>query len=136
MATTIAQLLILAAACFLISLGAFALLAPARVRAFLLGFAGSPGLHFLELGLRALLAWALLQQAGALPWPRVFALAGWVLLLTTAVMAVLPWRWHRRFAQQAVPRALRFLPLLALAALGMGGFLLFSLATGSVQPGG
>ena len=36
---------------YLIALAAVALLAPSRARRFLLGFAGSPGAHYLELAL-------------------------------------------------------------------------------------
>ncbi len=46
----------------------------------------------------------------------------------TEVLATarVPWRWHRHFAQRAVPGVLRFLPWLGLASLALGGFVVFS----------
>jgi hypothetical protein len=53
-----------------------------------------------------------------------FALFGWTLLLTTAGLAVVPWHWHRAFAQRAVPHATRRLSLVAVGSLVLGGLVL------------
>jgi hypothetical protein len=47
------------------------------------------------------------------------------------VMALVPWRVHDRFAKAAVPKALRYLPLIGVASLALGGLLLWSLLTAS-----
>ena len=106
-----------------LGVGAFA--APARVRRFLLGFAGSPGAHYLEMGLRIVVGGAFVLAAASLRFPQVFAAVGWVVLLTTAVLLFVPWRLHRRFAAYAVPQALEYLPLLGVSSLAVAGFLLY-----------
>ena len=47
-----------------------------------------------------------------------------IILGTTAVLLLVPWRWHRRFASKAVPRALPYLRLIALASLVSGAAVL------------
>lgn len=50
---------------------------------------------------------------------RVFILLGWVLVASSVVLAVLPWRWHARFAQQSVPAATRWPALIGTASAAM-----------------
>ncbi|HEU0152719.1 MAG TPA: hypothetical protein VFQ84_05170 [Arenimonas sp.] len=117
---------IVLAATYLLALGTLALILPARVRTFLLAHASTPFLHGLELALRLLVGVALLARAPSLPWPPVFARAGWLLVLTTGVLALVPWRWHQRFASRTVPVALRALPLIGISAALMGAGLLYA----------
>jgi uncharacterized protein YjeT (DUF2065 family) len=56
----------------------------------------------------------------------VFRLFGWVLVITTAVLFAVPWRWHHRFALQTVPYAVRHLRLFGVASCVVGGFILTS----------
>ena len=63
--------------------------------------------------------------------PLALTAFGWLLIGTTAVMAVVPWRVHRRFAEAAVPKALRFLPLIGVTSVVLGGLLLWSIFTAS-----
>lgn len=117
-------------AAYLLALGVCALVVPARTRRFLLAFASTPWVHGLELALRLLAGAALLMRAPALPWPAVFTGLGWLLVATTLVLAVLPFRWHQQFARRTVPQALRFLPLLGLASALLGGGLLWAAFAG------
>lgn len=91
-AQALAALGVGAAALFLLALGCMALLAPARARAFLLGFVATPAKHVLELALRVLLGAAFVLQAPLTQWPAGFTSFGVVLLLSSAVLALLPWR--------------------------------------------
>lgn len=115
---------------YLVALGGCALLRPAWARAFLLGHAGTAGRHYLELALRLLVGVALLVLAPELPWPRVFTMAGRILVVTTLVLALVPWRRHQAFARRSVPQALRFLPLLGAVSLAVGAGLLHALFAG------
>lgn len=106
---------------------AFALLAwraPTRVGRFLLGFARSAPTHYLELAVRVTVGAAFVVTAPALRGAPLFRGFGWVLMLTSAGLACVPWASHRRFANWAVPRALAQLPLLGVAALGLGALVL------------
>lgn len=120
-----------AAGLFLLALGSVALLAPPHARRFLLAFASSPASHYLELTLRLLVGGAFVLSAPLVPFSGWFSLAGQVLLATTAVLLLLPWRWHHRFAQRAVPEALRFLPLIGVASAGLGVLVLWAVWRGS-----
>jgi len=122
---------IVLAALYLLALGAASLLAPARASRFLLGFASSQPIHFVELSLRLLVGVALVLHAPRMFFSSAFNLFGWVLLVTSACLLPVPWRWHHRFAQYAVPRVTRHIGLVGLASLVMGGFILAAVMRGS-----
>ncbi len=115
------------AGAFLVALGAAALLRPPLVKRFLLGFASSCAMHYLELGIRLLVGAAFISAAPSMVGTAIVFWAGWILLVTTGVMFFIPWRVHRAFAQRAVPQALAYLPLLGLASLIAGAFVLWAL---------
>jgi hypothetical protein len=115
---------------FLLGLGATALLAPAHARRFLLGFAGTPGKHCLELALRVAIGAAFVLAAPRLPMAGGFTGFGWVLIGTSLALAFVPWRWHNAFAQRNVPQALRFLPLLGVVSVGVGLGVLWAVGSG------
>jgi hypothetical protein len=118
-------------ALYLLALGAASLVAPARASRFLLGFASSLPTHFVELFLRLLVGAALVVYAPRMFLSSAFNLFGWVLLVTTACLLLVPWRWHHRFAQFAVPRVTRYIGLVGVASLVIGGFILAAVALGS-----
>lgn len=111
------MLIVIAAAIYLFLLGAVALMRPAAAARFLSAFAGSRRLHYLELAIRALVGGAFIIGAPRLAVPAAFELFGWLLIITSAVVLVMPWHWHRRFAQSVVPRANRHLTLIGVGAL-------------------
>lgn len=111
---------------FFLTLAGLALFVPARAKRFLLGFATSPTAHYLELLLRIVIGAACVGFATHAPTPWVFTGFGWVLLLTSVGLLLLPWRWHQRFAQRSVPQALAFLPWIGMVSVLMGGFVLWS----------
>lgn len=108
------------AALYLLVLGAAALRRPDLARRFLGGFAATQRVHFMELGLRLLTGTALIQYAPRMAGAPVMTGFGWILVGTSLALAVVPWRWHHRFASQAVPQAMRYLWLIGLASL-LGG---------------
>lgn len=131
MIVTLAALPVLVAALYFLTLGLVAFLAPARASGFLMGFATSAATHYLELVIRLVVGGAFIVRSPQMLFSEVFALFGWVLVLTTVGLLFVPWQWHRRFAQESVPRALRYLKLVAAASLALGGFVLVSLLAGS-----
>jgi hypothetical protein len=116
----LAMTLVLGAGAFLVGLALALVARPEPAGRFLLGFAGSAGAHFAEMGVRALAGWAFFRHAPGMAFPRVFSGFGWILLITTALLLLLPWRWHRSFARKAVPPALERSGLLALGAAAGG----------------
>ena len=108
------------AGAFLAVFGILALITPLRVGAFLLGFAATPLRHCVELAVRVAVGLGFVIASPQLPAGAVFLVAGAVLVGTTAVLAVLPFRLHQAFARRAVPAALPYLPLIGIASLLAG----------------
>jgi len=119
---------------YLIGLGALALLRRQQAGRFLLGFASSPATHVLEMGIRLAVGASCLIAAPRLLHPGAFQLLGWLLIATSAVLLLLPWRWHQGFAAQAVPRALRFVGLIGVASLLLGALLGLALLQAVLAP--
>ncbi|MBW8367931.1 MAG: hypothetical protein K0M70_08745, partial [Arenimonas sp.] len=124
MVNTLSQLGVMIAGLYLAGLGAVALARPDAASRFLLAFVGSGPLHYLELVVRIVLGLAFVQQAPGMMLPAVFSAFGWLLVMTSAALLLVPWQWHRRFAERTVPQALRFLPLIGVLSLLLGGLVL------------
>jgi hypothetical protein len=120
------------ATAFLFALGVASLLAPTQASRLLLGFASTRGLHFTELAFRSIAGAAFVLYAPQMYWSEIFRLAGWVLLVTTALLAVIPWRWHQRFAQRTVPPVTRYIALIGLASLALAGAIGWAIVRGDV----
>jgi hypothetical protein len=118
---------VLLAGLYFVALAAVAILLPSRAAVFLGGFAQTAPRHYLELLLRVIVGAAFVVQAPRMPFATVFAVFGWMLLLTTAGLAMLPWRWHRLFAEGAIPRMTRLLPIVGGVSLLLGLAILWAL---------
>ena len=127
---TFALAVVVLAGLYLLALGGASLFAPTRASRFLLGFASSAPVHFTELFLRFVAGAALVLHGPRMALSGAFNLFGWVLLVTTACLLLIPWRWHHRFAQRAVPLFTRYIALLGLVSLAMGGLILAAVALG------
>jgi len=119
-----AAVVVALAGAYFMGLAVLAWRAPSRVGRFLLGFARSASTHYAELAVRAVVGLAFVWTAPMLRGAPVFRAFGWVVLLTTAGLAMVPWETHRRFATWAVPRALAQLPLIGAAAFLVGTLVL------------
>lgn len=123
---------IAAAGLYLIALGISCFVRPDSTANFLLGHASSGVVHYLELAIRAIVGACLVHKAPALTHPPIFSLSGWVLIVTTAVLLLVPWRWHRQFTLRAVPHALRHIKLLGVSSIALGAVLAVSVVAASV----
>ncbi|HEU4812894.1 MAG TPA: hypothetical protein VFS99_01525 [Xanthomonadaceae bacterium] len=128
----LALVVVVMAGLYFIALATVSLCLPSRASRFLLGFADSGTKHYAELLLRCVVGAALVLHAPRMLFSSGFAMFGWLLLLTTAALLLVPWRWHERFAKQAVPRALEYLTLIGIASFGMGALILAAVMVGSV----
>ena len=122
---------VLLAGLYLVVLGLSSFITPTLAARFLLSHAGSAAAHYAELLVRLFAGGAFLLAAQNMQFPAVFAAVGWVLLITTAGLLLVPWQWHRRFAQQYVPQAVRHIKLLGAASLVFGSFVLWALLRGA-----
>ena len=126
-----AKTILVAVAAFFLLLGLISLVRPIHARRFLLGFAASAPKHYAELAARLVVGGAMLIVAPHTIHSAALTAFGWLLIVTTAAMAIVPWRVHRRFTEAAVPQALRFLPMIGVTSVVLGGLLLWSTFTAS-----
>ncbi|HCT56408.1 MAG TPA: hypothetical protein DGD08_04255 [Gemmatimonas aurantiaca] len=108
-------------ALYLLLLGGGALVRPETAKRFLGRLATTQRLHFTELGLRVVAGAAFVLSAPQMTWARSIAVFGWVLVGTSILLALIPWRYHQRFAAWAVPQAMQHVALVGVASL-VGGF--------------
>ena len=132
MLEVLALTLVVLTGIYFCALAVAALLVPAKASRFLLGFASSPRVHYIELSIRFLVGVALVIYAPRMSASGAFSLFGWVLLITTAGLFLLPWRWHHWFAQQAVPRAIPYIKVIGICSLALGGFILVAVIRGNI----
>ena len=99
---------------------AVAIFRPAKARGWIARFATSHGINIAEQAWRGLAGAALVVRAPEALWPEAFRIAGWVLIASSAVLLIVPLRWH---AGYAVWWSLN-LPLAAVRIAGVAGFAL------------
>ena len=126
MGDLLAAIPVVGAGIYLLALGAAAFLRPDRVTTYLGRHASTLRAHLLELALRIGVGGGFVVVAPGTRLPIAFRVLGWVLIATSGVLLMVPWQWHRRFAQWSVPQATARLPLLGAAALAGGAFLLWA----------
>ena len=124
-------IVVVTAGIFLLMLGVLALLVPDQFGKFLLAFAQTSRLHFAELALRLVVGVSFLVCWPFMQWGGVFRVVGWVLIITTLIMVLVPWQKHREFACWAVPKALSYTSAVGVCSLVMGSFVVLALITGS-----
>lgn len=109
----------------LIGLAAVAVIKPRRVERFLEAFASSARTHYTEQVVRLVVGTALVVYAPAMWYPRWFQFLGWLIVATSAGLLLVPWQWHHWFGKWAIPLAIRYLKLYAVAAFLLGALILY-----------
>jgi len=130
MIEVLALTVVVLAGLYFIALAAASLFLPARASRFLIGLATSAIKHYAEMFSRLVVGAALIVLAPGMPLSSAFSLFGWLLLVTTAGLLLVPWQWHHRFAQHVVPMATRHIRLVGLASLVLGGLILVAVMRG------
>lgn len=131
MIEALALFIVILSGVYLVALAVVSLLSPGLAIRFLLSFAGTPFAHYLELSLRFVIGGSLVVSAPKMIASGIVGLFGWVMLITTIGLSFLPWRWHQRFAQQAVPRATRYITFIGLCSFTLGMSVLAAVILGS-----
>jgi hypothetical protein len=123
--------IVIAAGSFLLALGLACLFRPGLATAFLMGFASTPAKHWAELVVRLVVGAAFVGAAPGMALATPFAAFGWLLVLTTVALALVPWQLHRAFAARAVPLATAHPVALGMASSLAGAAVLAAAATGA-----
>lgn len=130
MINVIASVVVVLSAIYLVGIAAASFFAPGAAARFLNGFASSPRIHRTEMVIRMLVGGSLLVYAPRMLYSDAFAVFGWVLIVTSMVLLLIPWRWHHRFAQKAVRPLTRHVWLFGILALPLGGVMLVAVFLG------
>ncbi len=130
MVEAIASAIVIAAAAFLICVAAMSFFAPKLATRFLDGFASSARAHMTEMTIRLVVGWSFVVYAPRMLYSDVFSVFGWVLVVTSAMLLLIPWRWHHRFAESAVRPLTRHVWLFGTVSLPLGGVILFAVLGG------
>ena len=125
--TVVGIAVVVTAALYLLALGSGALIRPELTKRFLGGFATTRRIHFTELALRVVTGAAFVSSAPRMAFGPAIALFGWMLVVTSLALAIVPWRLHKRFAAWAVPQATQRMPLIGIASIVGGGVILAAL---------
>ena len=130
MLKTLAMAIVVLAAIYLIGVAVASFLAPTHAAKFLDSFASSARAHLSEMALRLLVGWALIVYSPNMHYAVAFRLFGWVLVVTSILLLLIPWRWHHKFAQMAVRPLTRRVWLFGVLCLPLGGVILFAVLGG------
>ena len=103
---------------------------PAIAERFLTAFASSARTHYVEQVFRLLIGAALVVRSPTMWQPTMFWLAGWAIVVTTAVLLCVPWQWHHRLGERVLPLLVRHLRLYAVGAFAFGALLLYGVFAG------
>jgi len=118
-------IIVLSIGVFLIGLSVVIAIKPMLAQRFLKSFASSAGAHYTELALRLTGGAAIVIFAPSMFFSYLFKFFGWIIVITTVGMLLIPWQWHHKFSEWVIPLVIRHLKLYAIGAFTLGSFILF-----------
>ena len=124
--TALAGIAVVAFGLVLIGFAGVVFVRPAPARRFLLSFASSARAHYLEQVIRLLIGASLVVRSPLMLQSQVFLLLGWVIVVTSMGLMLVPWRWHHRLGERVLPVLVRHIELYAVSLLAFGAVLLYS----------
>ncbi len=124
----VAGVVVLGFCLFLVGLAVVITARPLLAERFLRSFANSAPADYAEQGVRLLVGAPVVTLSRWMRYPEVFRAFGWLLVITTVALLLIPWQWHHRFAARVMPSVFRHLRLLALGALALAAFILYGVS--------
>ena len=109
----------------LIGLAVVIVVKPLLAKRFLTSFASSARAHYVEQLSRLVAGTATVIFSPSMWYSDVFALFGWLIVVTAVGLLLVPWQWHHRFGKWAIPLAIRHMKLYAVGAFALGAFILY-----------
>lgn len=113
---------------FLIGLAIVIFIKPNRAEYFLSSFASSARTHYTEQAARLIVGIAIVVLAPSMWYSNLFTVFGWILIVTSIGLMLIPWQWHHKYGEWAIPLALRFMKVFAFGAFLLGAFVLYGLS--------
>ncbi|GAA0857744.1 hypothetical protein [Aliiglaciecola litoralis] len=111
----------------LIGLAVNAILFPNKTILFLSKFASTARLHIVEMIVRLVVGIAFVIAAPEMLFHSLFYLFGLVLIITSVLLLMMPWRWHHQFAVVVLAPLLRRVWVFAVLSLPLGIFIFIAL---------
>jgi hypothetical protein len=105
---------------FLIGLAVLIVVTPRLAERFIRSFASSAQAHYTEQTLRLIAGGAMVIFAPSMWHTDLFRVFGWLIVLSTVVLLLVPWRWHHELGKQVLPLVIRYMKVFALGAFGLG----------------
>jgi hypothetical protein len=105
---------------FLIGLAVLIVVKPRLAERFIQSFASSAQTHYTEQTLRLIAGGAMVIFAPSMWHTDLFRVFGWLIVLSTVVLLLVPWRWHHELGKQVLPLVIRYMKVFALGAFGLG----------------
>ena len=109
----------------IVALGGITLVRPASMEGFITSFANSRKAHFVEMFWRLSLGVSLVLLSNHMWHPTLFLVLGWMIIVSSTLLLILPWRFHRSIGTRVIPMLVRFLRLYAVGVIGFGLLLLY-----------
>jgi hypothetical protein len=125
-----AEIVVVLFALFLVGLASVAFAKPAIAERFFSAFASSARTHYTEQAFRLLIGASLVVLSPAMWQANLFRIVGWIIVVSSVGLLLIPWQWHHRFGQRVMPLVLRHLRLYAAGLTAFGVFLLVGILWG------
>jgi hypothetical protein len=114
-----------------IGIGSVMFVKPVLFERFISSFASSARAHYTEMSFRLLLGISLVLLSQAMRQATLFLAVGWIIVVTTVVLLVLPWQWHHRLRPRVLPILLRYMRFYAVGTVFFGVLLLYAIHVAS-----
>ena len=121
----LAGVVVVAAGLGLLGLAVVIVVRPPLAVRFLESFASSARAHYVEQVSRLIAGAAMIMFAPSMSYTGFFEVLGWLITVTAVGLLLVPWQWHHRFAQWAIPLVIRHLRWYGLGAAALGTFILY-----------
>jgi len=125
MMNAVAGAILVAFSLFLVGLTVVVFAKPAVAERFFMSFASSARAHYTEQVIRLLIGTSLVIRSAQMWQPKIFWFVGWAIVLSSLVLILSPWQWHRRFGEKVRPMLIRRMKLFAVGLLAFGVLLLY-----------
>jgi hypothetical protein len=125
---SLAGAVVVACAVFQAGLAGVIVFKPRVAERFLESFASSARAHYLEQALRLIAGVAIVIFAPSMWYSDLFNFFGWIIIVTTMGLLLIPWQWHHEFAKWAIPVAIRHMKLFAFGAAALAAFIFYGVS--------
>lgn len=130
--TLVASVVVVACGLFLMGVAGVVFTRRALAERFLMSFASSARTHYVEQALRLLMGASLVVLSPAMWQASMFRVLGWAIVISSAALILIPWRWHHRLGKWVLPMVVRRMKVYAVGLFAFGALLLYGVfAAGS-----